>query len=374
MVGSSIGEDLSRRVCELVAHDLVREPKLAYCALMYGSSPSHTIIANALAMADSLQSSEFPLTLLVTHDVPDFAIDLFRSSSLFEEIRTVPYLMADAGLFKKDWFREVFTKLHIFNLTDFDKVLFLDLDVVVTDVAAMDALLRSSMRFAAMENSKGHRAGSMWLRHGEVMGDHCGLINAGVILVSPDATLFDLMVADFSHPSPSHVPGMTPEQFYLARVFGRHMHHLDQRYNFEVQLHGGVPVTKLWRSADYNEVVCFHFSGGDPLARLRDSHPDWGCQMEKYSAKEKWNSEFSSSEKAVANNRAKQAFSKWAYHLSHACSLLKVGNVVVGPELVDLIQAGSMQEPQKPYRRPPPAPSSPEPPKPSRRPPPVIPS
>ena len=341
MVADGIENKLTMRASSILRGMDRVKTALTYCALIYGSSPAQSLIANTLALARSLQNSAFGILLLATSDVPASVIRILRDTALFSEIRVVPYLLADEALFKKDWFREVFTKLHIFNLTDFSKVLFLDLDVIVVNVPAMDALLESDILFGAMENSKGSRAASMWLKHGELMQGSCKLINAGVMLVTPDQELFRLMLDDFTHPSPGHVPGMTPEQFYLARVFGKHMSHIEQRYNFEVQLHGGVPVTKLWRSAEFHDIVCFHFSGGNPLERIQDTHDDWGCQVEKRSARERWESELTPAERAGANERAKKAFAQWAFCFSSACRRVKQLVKEIPPELAFLIESGA---------------------------------
>ena len=209
-------------------------------------------------------------------------------------------------------------------MTSFAKVIFLDLDVIVTDVVRMEALFELDIAFGAMENSKGGRAASMWLKHGEHMGEHCRLINAGVILVTPSADLFRLLVDDVTSVSTSHQPGMTPEQFYLARVMGSHFHHISQEFNFEVQYHGGVPLTDTWKNAEIEDIVCLHFSGGQPLARIAQiDNSEWGCQTEKFYVRKTWDWDIDPSVKELANRRAKLAFGLWAYHYSRACQLIR---------------------------------------------------
>lgn len=338
-------ESLRRRSCG---------SNFAFCCLLYGSSPSSQILANTLAMAQSLCNRRRPLLLLVTPDVPERIRQIINSTMLFDDLRAVEYLMGHETLFKKDWFREVFTKLHIFGLTEFDKVLFLDLDIVVNDVARLEDLFMSDFMFAAMENSKGDRAGSMWLRHGQQMGRHCRLINAGVILATPDLDLFQTLVSDISSPSSDHVAGMTPEQFYLSRVMGGHFNHLSQEYNFEVQYHGGVPVTKTWmETASIDKIVSFHFSGGNPLKTLcsfaKGEKIAWGCQTEKFMVRKTWENDFSENLRDIANTRAKAAFAKWALNFIHACRRIpadlvmrEFGDCVPGTS-TDTIRFGSVE-------------------------------
>lgn len=299
--------------------------KRCYCCLLYGSSTTIELLSKALAMAHSLRNSKYPLIILMTPDVSNEIRQIVEASGLFSELRVVDYILAHVGLFKKDWFREVFTKLHIFNLVDYCRVIFLDLDVIVNTVPTMDQLFDSGFGLGAMENSKGSpSSGSMWLKHGELMGRNCRLINAGVMLVCPNKQLFELLREHVSSASDEHIPGMTPEQTYLARIFRHRFHHISQIYNMEVQYHGGVPVTSKWLSASFDETVLFHFSGGNPFERIWDgSDSEWACQTEKRMVKEKWFIEFNESERKFANERARLAFGKWAFHFASALLILQ---------------------------------------------------
>ena len=117
---------------------------------------------------------------------------------------------------------------------------------------------------------------------------------------------------------------MTPEQFYLARVMGSHFHHISQEFNFEVQYHGGVPLTDTWKNAEIEDIVCLHFSGGQPLARIAQiDNSEWGCQTEKFYVRKTWDWDIDPSVKELANRRAKLAFGLWAYHYSRACQLIR---------------------------------------------------
>jgi hypothetical protein len=299
-------------------------PTYAYCFLLYGANPSAQIVANALAVARSLENSIHLRVILLSEDVPAEVDLMLTSSGYFHEIHRIPYIFGVSALFKKKWFLEVFTKLHIFNLVQFHKVIFLDLDMVVRDVRLMDDLFHSSFRFGAMENSKHARAGSMWLNHGDTMGKHCKLINAGLIMVTPDADLFKILLEDVTHESLEHVPGMTPEQFYLARVMGEHFHHISQRFNFETQLHGGVPRSGHWEKLLFSDIVCFHFSGGHPLRRIREvDNCDWGCQTEKHMIFTQWLNDLKKEQTQLANERARLAFGLWALNFATACKTVR---------------------------------------------------
>ncbi|KAF4649514.1 hypothetical protein FOZ61_001228 [Perkinsus olseni] len=95
------------------------------------------------------------------------------------------------------------------------------------------------------------------------MNGRCWLINAGVMLASPDENIFQLLNADVSIPQHHHLKGMTPEQHYLAGLLAPYLSHIDQSYNFEIQLHGGVPITAKWRELSYSDIKIVHYSGGE---------------------------------------------------------------------------------------------------------------
>ncbi len=298
----------------------------AYCCLLYGSKPSDELVAEALVMGLSMQNSRYPLVLLHTPDVPVSVLSVLQKSGLFKQFRIVEYIRAHLSLFKKDWFRDVFTKLHIFALTEFHKVIFLDLDTVCMHVSELDQLFDTpNCVFGAFENSKRDRTP---IRHGQALSRYpntCKLINAGLILVSPNKASFECLLKDVVSFSVDHVPGMTPEQFYLARVMGHHFVNFSQKYNFEVQYHGGVPAYSDWRTLPFEEIVMFHFSGAQMFERLVtvNESADWGCQVEKYFVRKTWESEFSSSERDFANARAEKAFREWSTFFLRTVSMLR---------------------------------------------------
>jgi lipopolysaccharide biosynthesis glycosyltransferase len=273
---------------------------------------------------------------MVTPDVPEAIKQMLTSTLLFHRIQQVSNIRAHISLFKKDWFRDVFTKLHIFNMTEYDKVIFLDLDIIVHHADIMDSLFDLPCMYGAMENSKGKKASSNWLKHGQRMDRYCGLINAGVIIVTPHADLFQIFLEDVTFESQEHEPGMTPEQCYLARVMGRHFVHISQLYNFEVQFHGGVPVTPIWTSAKDQDIVCFHFSGASPLRMLgieynvetgalslrKSGHTptEWGCQTDKFFVGKSWDENFDPIVRSFANQRAEYAFNLWETNLRYGLS------------------------------------------------------
>jgi lipopolysaccharide biosynthesis glycosyltransferase len=324
-----------------------KNKNVCFCCLLYGSI-SDQLVSNLLALAHSLRGKG-SLVLLLTPDVPD----IFTQTDLFVKVKTVEYIYGSSSLFKKGWFQEVFTKFHVFNLVEYDRVLFLDLDTVVVDFEKLEGILNAPFRYGAMENSKGRAAPTDSLNHAQRFNQNCKLINAGVMLISPDHTLFNLLLSDVTSDSPDHVPGMTPEQFYLARVMGKHFHHISQAYNFEPQYHGGVPMTRFWNSAHFSDVVLFHFSGCSPLKQIsefvRYKEVEWGCQTQKYYAKKAWDTGFTEATKALANDRARLAFVHWAFHFSSACKHVRETLANNIPECIEnLVRYGQERQNKSP--------------------------
>ena len=91
-------------------------------------------VMGALALGSSLQlSSNHERVLMHTEDVPSEALQLLGQ---IWQLRQVPYIISAGDLHvpsEKARFREVFTKLQVLNpeALPYDKVVFLDLDMIV---------------------------------------------------------------------------------------------------------------------------------------------------------------------------------------------------------------------------------------------------
>eukprot|EP00434_Breviolum_minutum_P043949 symbB.v1.2.039197.t1/scaffold6379.1/size18568/3 len=169
---------------------------------------------------------------------------------------------------------------EVFNpdVVPYDKVIFLDLDMIV--LRNIDELfdLRTPAGMSTMKNDH------VCLRHpdhGQRLDPRCNVptnchnfserlrfvcracyVNAGTMVTAPSKELFQLLEADVSEPDPAwHIPAWSPEQKYLSNVMAGEWSHLSQLYNFEVQLHSGVPVTNTWHTAEVTDVAVAHFSG-----------------------------------------------------------------------------------------------------------------
>merc|ERR1719491_2148268 len=147
-------------------------------------------------------------------------------------------------------FAQVFTKLHVLGLVEYSKVLMLDVDILVNhnvdDLFEIDAPA-AMRRGPAVGHGHGERIDCRYFFGGACKGQNnwgqnTG-INAGVMLLKPDANAYATALAEVANDShPEHIRGKGPEQDYLSRFYagphenipGTGWHHLDSTYNFQL--------------------------------------------------------------------------------------------------------------------------------------------
>jgi len=180
-------------------------------------------------------------------------------------------------------FKQVFTKLQVLNLTEFDKVLMLDLDMLVRrnidelfDLRAPAALKRPGGREQPAHGQSFN--GRLFWRWRRLQGgearihsdcghwryDMCSGINAGAMLFRPDQAVYRRMLAEIQDESHlGHVAAYGPEQEYLGcfySVFGPGWTHMDSRFNYQPMLGGCA--NQFMRELDATaQVAITHFSG-----------------------------------------------------------------------------------------------------------------
>ncbi|CAJ1371715.1 unnamed protein product [Effrenium voratum] len=263
------GQPTAKHLCRRCREEPHSKKKVAYTSLIYGTKRKY--VAGALALGLSLQATgtEHDRVLLHTHDVPEEALQLLQELWKLQE---VPYVLSAGDLHTSDKarFKDVFTKLHVFNpeVLPFDKVVFLDLDMIV--LRNIDELfeLRPPAGMSTFKSSGFAEQPD----HGQRLHPRRCYVNAGTMVIAPSKDLFRLLVADVAEPDPNwHVSAWSPEQRYLSDVMCGEWTHVSQLYNFEVQLHSGVPLTSLWQAAEAASIAVAHFSG---KTKAWDTEPD----------------------------------------------------------------------------------------------------
>jgi len=265
--------------------------RCAYVTLLYGPR-CHSYFLGALVLGWGLRrhaACNAARVLLHTPDIPEAYLEALASSGW--TCQRVAYLSGVASAFFHNWrksrFVDVFTKLRALQLTAFDKVLLLDLDLLVRAPASGGEGLESLFALptpAAMKRGlpvpahgeqvsycdiweyPARRSGDNLPQHQQASG-----INAGVMLLRPDTSVFDQMeaeVKDWYHPE--HYATYMPEQEYLSRFYGTYEQwtHIACHFNFEIDKneripHDWTPAHQAVRdaSAFHPGVVVLHYSG-----------------------------------------------------------------------------------------------------------------
>lgn len=176
----------------------------------------------------------------------------------------VEYLKS-ANLCKSERFIYVFTKLHVFSLVKFTKVVLLDTDILVRQ--NVDHLFSRP----ALSAFRRHPSANFKDR-AKIPGDHffdsrgkqVGGINAGVVVLRPSENDFQNMMSEIQDPDFPMDSSDMPEQDYLTNYFVDQWYNLDVRFNY--QLHqiahtdrNGLEECKRLHIA-YEDLSIIHFS------------------------------------------------------------------------------------------------------------------
>lgn len=234
------------------------------------------------------------LVCLHTEDVPEAMLALL---SKIWDCRLIEHVQASKSLSWPDQdhrFEHVFTKLRAMGLVEFEKVLMMDIDLLVMsnidDLFALQApaAMKRGMNDVGWAPKHGSTLDGRRFFRGPVpkdkytWGQGTG-INAGVMLWRPDQKVLDQMlehIADDYHPS--HIRGNGPEQDYLSRFWAdAPWSQIDVTYNYQLHqmffaLHPDHVKTadRVAVLNDPNRIRIAHFSGepgAKPWHRVLDA-------------------------------------------------------------------------------------------------------
>jgi hypothetical protein len=192
-------------------------------------------------LAQALKRTGTKHELVLMHcDVRKDSLDLLSKAGWV--LKEVKYIDADAALFtgskSGSRFEGVFTKLHALGLVEYDKVLMLDIDLAIIDCP--DELFELQAPAALRRGIHHHEHGALidgrrWFAGEEFDWVQCGGINAGVMLLEPNAEVYVRALREVLCPwHPSHIPGNGPEQDYLSRFYAHAWHHLSVTWNWQL--------------------------------------------------------------------------------------------------------------------------------------------
>ena len=215
-VGEIVDPSIDPRVFTREPSDLSPEHYAHAALLMRGEGYLPGCLALAAALRWNMQTRA-ALVCLVDDSVSEWAREML--ARVYDRVLLVPRLRAHESAFPKetlsDSYRDMFTKLHIFDaaLFPYKRVSFIDADLLplrrfdhLFTLAAPAAVIESvapTSQYAWVSNMRGVRHG--WLvppRMLELSSDQdvTGGINGGLLVVQPDRALFEDMLARIQRP------------------------------------------------------------------------------------------------------------------------------------------------------------------------------
>ena len=230
----------------------------AIASLIYGTSLENLLQAIPLGESLAAEGSRWPRILLHTWDVPGLYL---KCLSKYWTLVEIPYIQAESVLVEKlPHLCDVFTKLHIFNhdVLPFSKVLFLDLDVLVTHSldGVWEVQTPAAVCCSSFYDDRGKTLTDKGYQHGDAM-QYLETFNGGVLLVRPDSDVFRYLKADVEKPSSWHMATTYPESHFMKCLCP--WFSLANCFNMSVRLAKGQSLTSEWLKYDLDDITVVHF-------------------------------------------------------------------------------------------------------------------
>ena len=272
--------------------------RFAYVSVIWGIDPG--FVLGALVLGHSLKQkslAQYDRVLLHSADVLGPALGYLQE---VWKLKPVDYLEAPDRCCLDDKgsrFDGTFTKLHAVDMCEYEKVLMLDLDIVILENLdhLFDLTAPAAMKRGANDKHHGSKLDGRRFFSGDLHASSDSSIdlserdrwaswawsqatgiNAGVVLLPTSKFLYnDLIRCARQDLHPSHIPCAGPEQDFLSRQLAPWWTHIDVAYNY--QLHHimlNLESVLDWWATDPNpdllparlklglrEISVIHFSG-----------------------------------------------------------------------------------------------------------------
>ena len=218
----------------------------AFVTVLWGANAGYALGALVLGIRLRELSPFIKRVIVHTDDVPSNYLEAFEKDGLWL-LRKVDYIdgVPDLYVGKGNIFDGVFTKLAVWTLEEYEKVLLLDIDFI--PLKPSDELFDLPCP-AAMVRGQGHDLHGAEVDGSRFFGTEdyqdypwgqSGGINAGLILLKPDDYVFQQMLSEVTCKyHPCHVAGSGPEQDYLSRFFAARKespwHHISVAWNYQL--------------------------------------------------------------------------------------------------------------------------------------------
>ena len=204
----------------------------AFVTVLFGNN---IYLAGAMVMGYSLMRTKttFDRVILVTPDVSPEYIGYLRH--VYTHIININYVDVNPTIFLKPdtRFRDVFTKLTCLELISYDKIILLDLDMIIC--RNIDHLFNLDPPAASIKHHN--------LAFGQKINPHMicqgaklvGSINAGLMLLKPDLTEWTEIKSDIKNNTQLQ-KYKYPEQDYLSLRYCNKWTSITFNYNFQFGL------------------------------------------------------------------------------------------------------------------------------------------
>lgn len=226
--------------------------KYAYVTVLYGNN---IYLTGALVLGYSLMktNTSYDRIIMVTPDVS--GDHKFYLRSIYTHIQEIDYIKVNPEIFLEEntRFSNVFTKLECLSLMQYDKIILLDLDMIVTK--NIDHLFKLNPPAACLKK--------YYIPYGKKIPSHMicsngklvGSINAGLMLLKPDINELEDIKKDISQNTQIN-KYKYPEQDYLSLRYCNKWTSITFNYNYQFGL------TKRVKKCRYkiDDIYVIHYS------------------------------------------------------------------------------------------------------------------
>lgn len=226
--------------------------KYSYVSLLYGDN-QYFLGAMMLGFSLSKIYSMYDKVLMVTPDVPMKQRVILAKYFIIIEVEYIDINPINF-LIQNTRFSRIFTKLRLFELTTYDKVLFLDIDMFV--IKNMDHLFNLTAPAGMLNGEYPLKTGDL------ISADNIKIINgrvkrninAGTLLIKPNKKEFELMMYELTTVLPYKLK--SPEQEYLSYRYRNNWTYLEPKYNCQI----GISEYKTANSYTIHDIYNLHYS------------------------------------------------------------------------------------------------------------------